>query len=170
MKTKASLQSRIAATLLVPASAMGLMASGTASAGQCGDPWVTQAVTEVLRRPPPSNNAPECNIKLYNNGHWSNYKELRLAVGTYWSLHSYPSAAAPPVATLAPLTVSAQSVQNMPHATKDGQTVVFFNNRWNYLVASGAGNFQLKPGVVGKIMVNNGANLISQDGGSFKPR
>jgi hypothetical protein len=73
---------------------LGLM-SGAAWAGNCNDPWVTQAVIEVLRRPPASASAPECNIRLYNNGHWNSYAQLRLAVGTYWGTHAYPTSQAP---------------------------------------------------------------------------
>ena len=36
-----------------------------------------------LSRPPASPGAPECNIALYNGGHWSSYGELRAAVGAY---------------------------------------------------------------------------------------
>lgn len=70
---------------------IGLLSVGGALAGNCTDPWVTQAVIEVLRRPPASASAPECNIRLYNNGQWSSYAQLRLAVGTYWGTHAYPT-------------------------------------------------------------------------------
>jgi hypothetical protein len=71
---------------------MSFGAIGGAHAANCSDPWVTQAVTDVLRRPPPSSAAPECNIYLYNGGHWNSYADLHLAVGTYWSFHAYPAA------------------------------------------------------------------------------
>lgn len=71
--------------------AFGLLSAGAALAGNCKDPWVTQAVVEVLRRAPASASAPECNIRLYNNGQWSSYSQLRLAVGTYWGTHAYPT-------------------------------------------------------------------------------
>lgn len=51
--------------------------SVSSSAAQCKDPWVTQAVHEVMHRAPNgSGNAGECNIKRYGNGHWSSYPDL----------------------------------------------------------------------------------------------
>ncbi|MDE2227802.1 MAG: hypothetical protein KGL11_02020 [Alphaproteobacteria bacterium] len=46
-------------------------------AGQCKDPWVTQAVRQVTGRPPQgSGDNGECNKYRYGGGHWSNYNDL----------------------------------------------------------------------------------------------
>lgn len=48
-----------------------------AFAGQCRDPWVTQAVREVTGRESAGQGEfGECNIKLYGNGSWSSYPDL----------------------------------------------------------------------------------------------
>lgn len=48
-----------------------------AFAGQCRDPWVTQAVTAVQgREPAGQGELGECNIKLYGGGQWSSYDDL----------------------------------------------------------------------------------------------
>lgn len=84
---------RVGAMMFGVTTAFWLLAMGSAMAGQCNDPWVTQAVTKYLHRPPASPSAPECNINLYRNGHWNNYGELDAAVDAYWSTHAYPGAA-----------------------------------------------------------------------------
>lgn len=159
------MRSRITVALLIPTCAFGLIAANVAFAANCADPWVTTAVTEVLRRAPPSSNAPECNINLYNGGHWSSYKELRGAVGTYWGTHSYPAA---PVAAAPSLTLNSASVSKLPSGTQNGQPVVNYNGQWMTLVASGAGNYRLVATGAGNIMINNGANVVSHDGASIK--
>lgn len=51
--------------------------SAPAWAGQCRDPWVTQAVTAVQSRAPiGAGDSGECNTKLYGNGRWSSYADL----------------------------------------------------------------------------------------------
>lgn len=63
--------------LCVVVATAGLGMSGFASAGNCKDPWVTQAVKEVLKRSPNgSGNTGECDIQRYGNGHWSSYNDL----------------------------------------------------------------------------------------------
>lgn len=48
-----------------------------ALAGQCRDPWVTQAVRQVQgREPSGQGELGECNIMLYGNGRWSSYQDL----------------------------------------------------------------------------------------------
>lgn len=54
-----------------------LAAAGAASAGTCKDPWVTQAVTEVMHRAPNgSGGSGECDIHRYGGGRWSSYPDL----------------------------------------------------------------------------------------------
>ena len=45
--------------------------------GECRDPWVTQAIQEVVgRKPRGDGNEGECEIQRYGNGSWSNYPDL----------------------------------------------------------------------------------------------
>ncbi|MBC5783493.1 hypothetical protein H8N03_11105 [Ramlibacter sp. USB13] len=57
---------------------LGLLAvAGAASAGTCKDPWVTQAVTEVMGRAPNgSGSSGECDIHRYGGGRWNSYPDL----------------------------------------------------------------------------------------------
>jgi hypothetical protein len=54
------------------------------AAGVCKDPWITQAFKEVKGSGPAGwGLTNECTIKLYNNGSWSSYNQLRDAVRAY---------------------------------------------------------------------------------------
>ncbi len=47
------------------------------AAAQCRDPWVTQAVRQVMGRAPVgSGETGECNIRNYGGGSWSSYDDL----------------------------------------------------------------------------------------------
>lgn len=52
--------------------------------GVCRDPWVTDAVKEVTKRPPKGyGEIGECDMYLYGNGHWSSdYRDVVTKVGT----------------------------------------------------------------------------------------
>ena len=139
--------------------AVSVVGAAPAMAGQCGDPWVTQAVTQVLRRAPASASAPECNIYLYQGargikGQWGSYSELLSSVGVYWSMHSYPTSAAPPVARL-PTTgpgIGAAQYNALPKQYYNGQLWAWYNSRW----------------VPASALINqDGAGIVSHDGGTF---
>lgn len=139
---------RVCAGLLL---GLGALSMDAAVAGNCADPWVTQAVTEVLRRPPASALAPECNIKLYNNGRWGSYKELRLAVGSYWATNAYPQ-------------TSAQGQATKPGGTQ-GLAGKAQPNR-NQISAD-----QVRPHQGNnKLISDDGSTLIGNDGGSLVGR
>src|ERR1019366_3558563 len=139
----------------VAASMFGI---GTAQAGNCNDPWVTQAVTNALRRAPASANAPECNTMLYvghnsrgqmQAGQWNSYNDLAAAVGSYWGAHSYPvvgnlaispgSGSLPVVSTFSSTIAALGFTQNpqvgQRFVMKDGKTYQITG-----LVAQGGGN------------------------------
>jgi len=57
--------------------ALALCVSNSAIAGQCGDPWVNQAVQQVTGHAPNgSGGYGDCNIQNYGGGHWSSYQDL----------------------------------------------------------------------------------------------
>ena len=112
-------------------------------AGQCSDPAVTQAVTQVLRRAPASPSAPECNIYLYQGargikGQWGSYSELLSSVGVYWSMHSYPAPAAAPLATLPTggPGISVSQYNALPKQNSGGHLWAWYNGSWTQVVGN----------------------------------
>jgi hypothetical protein len=158
--------------MLAAGAACGL-AAGAAQAGACSDPWVTQAVTRVLGRPPASSGAPECDIYLYKNGHWSSYNDLLGAVGYYWGTHSYPRPA--PAYTSQPsggygglqLAPSASDFRvdstslGFPRGVgpAPGRRVVYNGRAYQVAntIAQGGGN----------VIAQGGGNVIAQGGGNL---
>jgi hypothetical protein len=161
-------------------------ASGSAQAADCGDPWLTQITTEVLHRPPPSSDAPECNIYLYYGhnsagqleaGQWSGYSDLRTAFGTYWGLNSYPSNAAPLQLSIqrAALNTLPPGFSNLPKGTV---TVYLYQGNWvslisqdgstltPHIVAAGGGNLVAAGG--GNLVAAGGGNLVAAGGGNIQ--
>lgn len=66
-----------AATTLALVGAAYLAGDNQAMAGECRDPWVTQAVQEVMGRPPNGEyESGECQYTLYGGGSWSDYGDL----------------------------------------------------------------------------------------------
>jgi hypothetical protein len=52
--------------------------SAPAMAGQCRDPWITQAIHEVTGRWPNGDyESGECTYTQYGGGHWNSYAELK---------------------------------------------------------------------------------------------
>jgi hypothetical protein len=151
-------------------------ASGSAVAADCGDPWVTQASTEILKRPPASASAPECNIYLYTGhnsagqmeaGQWNGYGDLRAAVGAYWSTHDYP-ASAPLQLAIPPNAFNAAPAgfSGLPTGTI---TVYLYQGNWVRLVSAGGGNIttQLVSAGGGNLVSAGGGNLVSAGGGNL---
>ena len=64
--------------ILSAATVMAALAAATAAqAGQCRDPWVTQAVREVTgREPNGAGESGECRYTSYGAGQWSSYPDL----------------------------------------------------------------------------------------------
>ena len=127
------------------------------NAQQCRDPWVTEVVTEVYRRPPSgSGELGECNIKRYNNGSWANKDKLK----------EYVRAAGP-----APLpTLDMTAVKYSPKGS--GTYDLYTNN--NLLVGElKGGNLTVtQPAPViaaggGNIICGDAGNVIAAGGGNM---
>ncbi|MBP9866110.1 MAG: hypothetical protein KBC91_06885 [Candidatus Omnitrophica bacterium] len=118
---------------------LALSAAQTAQAGQCRDPWVTQAIQQVTGRAPTGNHeSGDCNIYNFNNGKWGSYPELVGYVQNYVRANSrIPAASALANSTNRPSLAGGNRLNN-PSA----------------IVAGGGGNF------------NNRNNLIGDGGGT----
>lgn len=67
--------------------AVAALATLPALAGSCRDPWINNAYRDLgLGVPNGQDNRGECNVKLYGNGSWSGYEDLKGKVRTYKSL------------------------------------------------------------------------------------
>ena len=116
------------------------------AAAQCRDPWINNAYKDVAGRSPVGEyEGGECNIKLYNNGSWSSYDELKGLVrelkdsGTkigYAALNNGNTAMA---------------------ASGNGITGIAVLNRSGNVIAAGGGN----------VVAAGGGNVIAADGGNF---
>lgn len=139
--------------LLAAALAAGMtLTAGAASAGQCRDPWVTQAITEVTGRAPTGNyESGDCTYTQYNGGHWNSYAQLKGAVagrlGGGSSLAFNGSGA-----------MSQSTFNSLPKQTYNGQRFALYNGKWMKIVASGAGNWNL--------ISNDGASIVTNASGN----
>ena len=87
---KAILKSLMLAALIIGFFGVDVNAQRQPTAGEtevyrnfpCSDPWINFAYAVEFKRLPvgSGNNVGECNIKLYRDGNWNNYLELREAV------------------------------------------------------------------------------------------
>jgi hypothetical protein len=171
--------SHVSAIALGVAFAGSLLPSSIALAGQCGDPWVTAAVTKYLHRAPSGPSAPECNNNLYRGGKWKNRQDLDAAVEAYWSTHPYPKQAttAAPVPKVQPQpqlhTAPPQSVfQNGGGIMSNGGANVV-GSHGSGVVSQGGGNAisnngsSVKPGNRSGVVSQGGGNVVSQGGGNI---
>ena len=63
--------------------------AGAAQAGNCRDPWVTRAVTQVTGHAPNgSYESGDCSITNYGGGHWSSYPDLVNKVRAHFGMQS----------------------------------------------------------------------------------
>lgn len=126
-----------------------LFAAQNALAGQCRDPWVTQAIQQVKGRAPVDNyESGECNIRNFNNGSWGSYPELLGYVQKYFnSRPSLASGARPAIAG----GVNAGSM------LRGGSNP-------NGIVAAGGGNIVAAGG--GNIVAAGGGNIVAAGGGN----
>jgi hypothetical protein len=129
-----------------------LALSTTASAGQCRDPWVTQAITQLTGHAPRgSGESLDCNIKLYGNGSWSSYPDLLNKVRA--SYRDPAPAAAPAVAAGARPTIAGGA---------GGSSLVARGGAG--IVAQGGGNIVAQGG--GNIVAQGGGNMVAAGGGN----
>ena len=109
--------------------------------GPCRDPWVTIAVyasTAGTKQIAGAGDFGECNPALYNGGSWNGYNDLHYAVEK--ALRALSNAG---------VTISMTSL----------------GGDRRQLIIDGGGGY--KSSTVLNIMINNGANLISNDGSSL---
>jgi hypothetical protein len=121
-----------------------------AFAGNCRDPWVTKAVTQVTGRAPNgAGEDGECSIKRYGGGKWTSYEDLVGKVRTAFGKSSLTSAAkSPPSAALGqPL--------KQPGTVPPGSLVG--NHGGRVIGEHGAG-----------IVANNGSRIISDNGAGMR--
>ena len=141
---------------LVLTGLVGLGAAGTANAGQCRDPWITQAIHEVTGRWPNGDyESGECTYTQYGGGHWRSYAELKGYVqsrlggrGLTLNPNTYPKTGV----QLSSLTTG--------HIRGSSSVYYMYNSRWYYLaqvIAQGGGN----------IVSNDGGTVIAQGGGNL---
>ncbi len=68
-------------TIFIFVAAFLLLAGCGRCWAQCRDPWVSQAVREVMNRPAQGQgDQGECNFRNYGGGHWTNYADLKQKV------------------------------------------------------------------------------------------
>ncbi len=119
------------------------------AAGVCHDPWVTNAVRQVMGRAPAgSGNSGECNIYRYGAGHWSSYNDL---VHKVMVAFGRVPASRPPA-----FNRSGGPVRILP-GTNGG-----------HVIAAGGGNVIAAGG--GNVIAAGGGNVIAAGGGMSLPR
>lgn len=131
-------------------------------AGQCGDPWVTRAVQQVMGRPPAgSGNDGECSIYRYGGGHWTSYDDL---VGKVRVAFGRAQPQQPPTLNLgvkaSDFTVPSTALgYSQGRAPAQGRTVSYQGRQYQVVnvVAQGGGN----------LITDNGGGLLSTNGGNL---
>jgi hypothetical protein len=155
-----SLAIRISPAALAGAGAIAagvvLCAASPAVAGQCRDPWITQAIQEVTGRAPTgANETGDCTYSQYGGGHWSSYAELKGYVR---------QRLAPPSFVIqrgdVP-TMSNRQFQALQKWNGNGQSYAYYQGQWMRLVSEANGTFDLisnDGATVANILLNGGAN------------
>ena len=123
-----------------------------AIAGQCRDPWITQAIHEVTGRwPQGDGEGGECTYTQYGGGHWGSYAELKGYVqqklGTRFS-----------VGGGAPTTVALSS---LPSRVQNGQRMVTYQGREWRVFSLGNGAYKLISNDGASIVTNTSANIVT---------
>lgn len=121
---------------------------------QCRDPWINNAYRELAGRAPTGRGeVGECNIKLYNNGSWNNYDELKRYVQEVRSN----------------LKIGVKDLANGKWGMAvqgNGATAVNVFDLAGNMVAAGGGN--LIGNDSGGLVAAGGGNLVGNDGASIK--
>lgn len=123
-----------------------------------GDPWIFQVYKELYGRQP---NAWEIQIKLYNNGSWKDYNQLKQYVKDYQASLSSNS-----------LSVSVTAIKSSPNAAalinQNGKTIAadLISQDGNGIVAQGGGNLVNTNG--SNLKDVNGNNIVAQGGGNLR--
>ena len=118
---------------------LGLLAAAPALAGQCRDPWITQAVHEVTGRWPNGDyESGECTYTQYGGGHWNSYAQLKGYVQARLSppLFYTPSA---------DLRLSSSQVRSLPTTSVAGVgTVYVISGKYYKLISSDSASMTLR--------------------------
>lgn len=128
--------------------------STTAASAQCRDPWINQAYRELGRTPAGQGEAGQCNIKLYNNGTWGPYTDLKGYVQQFL---------ASGIITGYSMLDGGKSAFALK--TSDGTVAIGILDVRGNLVASGGGNLVASGG--GNLVASGGGNLVASGGGNF---
>lgn len=131
--------------------------------GPCGDPWVTIALERVHGRADPA----KCNVKLYNNGQWSDYNQLVHAVAKAGGVAGPGggNAGGPPKPTIDVTQVKYEclSQTSCNLFAKSGEKIG--------VVAGGQLSVSLPPNMVaaggGNLVGNDGASMVAAGGGNM---
>jgi hypothetical protein len=129
---------------------------GPAMAGNCRDPWITQAIREVTgREPNGANETGECTYTQYGGGSWNSYAQLK---GYVQARLGRSSGLPPPSILSAPGIMPSSTFLSLPRRTINGQPYVLYNGQWAKIVAQGGGNY--------RIISNDGGSIVAQGGGN----
>lgn len=135
--------------------AFGTSAPSAPSAGSCKDPWVTQAVTEVMKRAPKgSGTSGECDIYRYGGGRWSSYPDLVSKVKTAFGMN---------IAGSAKPGSGGNNLGSLNPSQNGGRVV---SPGGGNVISPGGGNV-ISPGG-GNVISPGGGNVISTGGGNMR--
>lgn len=144
--------------LIACAATFATLSAAPAFAGQCRDPWITQAIREVTgREPNGSNETGECTYTQYGGGRWSSYPQLKGYVQNKFR----PSL---PTANLGSnsFATQGQTVRIPPSQVQQyryvgSQRQFLYNGKWYALIGNDGST--LIGNDVGGLVGNDGASL-----------
>jgi hypothetical protein len=123
-----------------------------------GDPWIFQVYKELYNRQP---QAWELNIKLYNQGSWNNYAELKKYVQQYQASLSQNG-----LTTRTILLKGNQSSVVLFDQAGKSIAVNLITNDGGSVIAAGGGNVIAAGG--GNVIAAGGGNVIAAGGGNLR--
>ena len=139
--------------------AVGLMTSLSFTAvqtarAQCRDPWINNAYREVAGRAPSgTGDVGECYTKLYNDGSWNNYNELKRYVQELRNNN---------------IKIAYANAGNYRYAmaiSQNGYVAVNLIDFAGNMVAAGGGNMVAAGG--GNMVAAGGGNMVAAGGGNL---
>jgi hypothetical protein len=141
------------------------LVSKVQAAGVCTDPWISRAYRDLGRTPAGWGGANECNIRLYGNGSWGSYDQLKGYVQGYigalggirFTTVIRPGLD-PATDNNALAVVAAQGGTALLKAQViDGSGTPLIGQDSASIVASGGGN----------LVASGGGNLVASGGGNY---
>ncbi len=127
----------------------------TSVSAQCRDPWVTSAIKEVYGRNPVGRGEfCDCNIRLYNNGSWNSYAQLKGFVQEVKNSGLQMGYA---------ITNNGNAVMVVKLGNQMAASML---NASGQIVAAGGGNIVAAGG--GNIVAAGGGNIVAAGGGNFR--